>query len=118
MLFYEKVKKRKASNRVANRAAQSSAQQRGSYANYETGRSAVGSNTNIQNCIQEELTRYFELLEGQPPSDLYRMVMSQVEHTLITYVMEECGNNQSRAAEYLGISRGTLRNKLTEQGLL
>lgn len=106
MLFYDKVKKRKA------------VQRRDSFASRESGSSDVGSNTNIQNCIQEELNRYFELLEGQPPRDLYRMVMSQVEHTLITYVMEECGNNQSRAAEYLGISRGTLRNKLTEQGLL
>ena len=91
MLFYNKLKKVKATR---------------------------GNNTNIQNCIEDELTRYFELLDGQAPHDLYRMVMSQVEVTLITYVLEECGNNQSKAAEYLGISRGTLRNKLTEQGLI
>ncbi len=80
-------------------------------------RAARGSNTPIQDCIEKELSRYFDLLDGQPPNELYRMVMSQVEHSLFKYVLEECGNNQSRAAEYLGISRGTLRNKMNEHGL-
>lgn len=91
MLFYDKLKKAKTTR---------------------------GNNTNIQNCIHDELARYFELLDGQAPHDLHRMVMSQVEITLISYVLDECGNNQSKAAEYLGISRGTLRNKLNEQGLI
>lgn len=76
-----------------------------------------GTNTPIQQCIDKELARYFDLLDGQPPCELYRMVMSQVEYSLFKYVLEECGNNQSRAAEYLGISRGTLRNKMNEHGL-
>lgn len=81
-------------------------------------KSIRSKNTNIQNCLQDELTRYFELLDGQAPHDLHRMVMSQVEQTLIRFVLNECSNNQSKAAEYLGISRGTLRTKLNEQGLI
>jgi len=104
MLFYDKLKKNRAERDMASQE--------------DDMRRHSGNNTNIQRCIHTELDRYFELLEGQAPTDLYRMVMSQVEHTLIAYVLEECGNNQSRAAEYLGISRGTLRNKLNEQGLL
>ena len=77
-------------------------------------KSAGTGKTTIQRCVEQELTRYFELLDGQPPHDLHRMVMSQVESTLIKFVLDECGNNQSRAAEYLGISRGTLRNKINE----
>lgn len=76
--------------------------------------SAPRHKTAIQQCVEQELTRYFELLDGQPPRDLHRLVMSQVEKTLIEFVLEECGNNQSRAAEYLGISRGTLRSKIIE----
>ena len=31
--------------------------------------------------------------------------------------MRECGGNQTRAAEALGINRGTLRRKLRQYGL-
>lgn len=71
--------------------------------------------TAIEHCIQKELQRYFALLEGQPPADLYRLVMRQAEGALIRSVLAECKGNQSRAASWLGISRGTLRGKLAEQ---
>ena len=74
-------------------------------------------NTPIQRCVESELRKYFDMLDGQPPHDLYRMVMSQVENSLLRFVLAECGNNQSRAAEYLGISRGTLRSRINEQQL-
>lgn len=99
MLFYEKEKK----NRILRDVLST---------HIDNARKQPGQITPIQHCIQTELDRYFELLEDQEPSDLYRMVMSQVEHTLIEYVLQKCGNNQSKAAAYLGISRGTLRNKL------
>ena len=70
--------------------------------------------TAIQRCVQDELRRYFEMLDGQAPRELHRLVMGQVESALIAYVMEECRGNQSRAAQWLGISRGTLRGKLPE----
>ncbi len=70
--------------------------------------------TAIQRCVQDELARYFEMLDGQAPRELHRLVMGQVESALIAYVMEECRGNQSRAAQWLGISRGTLRGKLPE----
>lgn len=72
------------------------------------------STTAIESCIQSELERYFEMLDGEKPTGLYRMVIRQAEHALLASVMAECGGNQSRAAEWLGISRGNLRNKLAE----
>lgn len=108
MLFYDKLKKNiKADSTTTSR-----------HLTVDRRATGKGTNSNIQRCIEQEMARYFELLDGQVPHDLYRMVMGQVESALIQIVMEECGNNQSRAAEYLGISRGTLRNKLTEQGLI
>ena len=74
----------------------------------------TSSGTAIQRCVERELERYFEVLEGEAPRDLYRMVMHQVEETLIRSVMEQCRGNQSKAATWLGISRGTLRCKLSD----
>ncbi|MBX2835849.1 MAG: Fis family transcriptional regulator [Gammaproteobacteria bacterium] len=74
--------------------------------------SVPGEGTAIQQCVNEELRQYFALLKDQPPHDLYRMVMGQVESALLAHVMKECRGNQSKAATWLGISRGTLRTKL------
>ena len=70
--------------------------------------------TSIKQCVRDELRRYFELLDGEPPADLYRMVMQQVEASLLDTVLQECGGNRSRAAVWLGISRGKLRGKLAD----
>ncbi len=70
--------------------------------------------TVLQRCVDQQLEQYFEMLDGQPPHDLHRMVMQQVESALIDYVLKECRGNQSKAANWLGISRGTLRCKLNE----
>ena len=72
--------------------------------------------TPITHCVREELRRYFDMLDGQVPANVYHMVMRQAEHALIDSVMRECGGNQSKATKWLGISRGTLRNKLAEMG--
>lgn len=72
------------------------------------------SKTAIACCVSDELARYFNLLDGEPPSGLYRMVIRQAEHALLDTVMRECGGNQTKAAQWLGISRGNLRNKLAD----
>lgn len=71
--------------------------------------------TPICQCIEAELERYFDMLDGQAPHDLYRMVMHQAEQALLAYVMQETRHNQSKAAAWLGISRGTLRGKLADK---
>ncbi|MFK7995658.1 MAG: helix-turn-helix domain-containing protein [Granulosicoccus sp.] len=73
---------------------------------------ASGNRTAIEKCVQNELRRYFDMLDGEEPANLYRMVMRQAECALISMVMEECRGNQTRASEWLGISRGNLRTKL------
>ena len=40
--------------------------------------------------------------------------MRQAESSLLMTVMDECRGNQSKAATWLGISRGTLRGRLAE----
>lgn len=81
------------------------------------GAKKVNGNTALQQCVVAELDKYFAMLEGHPPNDLYKLVIAQVETALFSYVLEACGNNQSRAAEYLGVSRGTLRNRIVDLSL-
>lgn len=68
--------------------------------------------------VEELLQDYFAVLDGELPCDLYDVVMGEVEQPLLSTVMKYVGNNQSQAAEVLGISRGTLRKKLKHHGIL
>ena len=43
---------------------------------------------------------------------IYTNVIELVEETIILKALEECGNNQVKTAEMLGISRNTLRHRL------
>ena len=75
---------------------------------------AVARRTPIERCVGDELKRHFDLLGDEPPKDLYKLVMRQAESSLLMTVMDECRGNQSKAATWLGISRGTLRGRLAE----
>lgn len=71
----------------------------------------------LSEAVRHSLQHYFETLDGYEPSDLYRLVLSEVERPLLETVLIQCRGNQCRAAAYLGISRGTLRKKLQDHGL-
>ncbi|HEX7079920.1 MAG TPA: DNA-binding transcriptional regulator Fis [Gammaproteobacteria bacterium] len=60
----------------------------------------------------EALKSYFASLNGHKPGDLYQLVIGEVEKPLFKAVLNYTKGNQSRAAEILGINRGTLRKKL------
>lgn len=68
-------------------------------------------------CVGHSLKRYLKDLNGETPSELYDLVISQVEKPLLEIVMKRASNNQSRAAQMLGINRNTLRKKLRDHGL-
>ncbi len=46
------------------------------------------------------------------------MVIRTVEKPMLDVVMQQAEGNQSKAAEWLGINRNTLRRKLVEHKLL
>jgi Fis family transcriptional regulator len=71
----------------------------------------------LRDAVRDALSHYFEQLDGTPPNDLYELVMQQVEQPLFDAVMQHTGGNQSRAAGLLGISRSTLRKKLSHYGI-
>lgn len=64
--------------------------------------------------VTNTLTNYFETLEEEVPSDVYQMVISQVERPMIEFVLRKTEFNQTRSAEILGINRNTLRKKIQQ----
>jgi Fis family transcriptional regulator len=72
----------------------------------------------IEACIRANLEEYFQGIEGTDPTGLYDMLLKVVEKPLLDVVMERAGQNQSRAADWLGLNRNTLRKKLVEHQLL
>ena len=71
----------------------------------------------LAECVESALEQYFIHLEGQEPSGLYQMVLGEMEKPLLQTVMRQAGGNQTKAADILGINRGTLRKKLKQYGL-
>ena len=62
--------------------------------------------------VREALRAYFVRLDGHGASNLYELVLSEVEQPLIETVLEHCEHNQTKAAQILGLSRSTLRKKM------
>ncbi len=73
---------------------------------------------NLGDYMEYALNRYFSDLDGQPGGNLYEMVMRQVERPLLEIVLNHTGGNQTKAAQYLGINRATLRKRLKEHELI
>lgn len=76
------------------------------------------SKKSIDECVRETLDQYFKDLHGAEPHSLHDMLINVVEKPLLDVVMRHAEGNQSKAAEWLGINRNTLRRKLVEHKLL
>ena len=76
------------------------------------------SKKQIEECVRQSLESYFRDLGGSEPDGMYDMMIRVVEKPLIEVVMRHADQNQSRAAEWLGLNRNTLRKKLVEHKLI
>jgi Fis family transcriptional regulator, factor for inversion stimulation protein len=76
------------------------------------------SKKHIEECVRTSLEGYFRDLGGTEPDGMYDMMVKVVEKPLLEVVMHHADHNQSRAAEWLGLNRNTLRKKLVEHKLL
>ena len=76
------------------------------------------SKKQIEECIRASLDSYFKDLRGTEPDSMYDMMVRVVEKPLLEVVMQHADQNQSRAAEWLGLNRNTLRKKLVEHKLI
>lgn len=76
------------------------------------------NNQSIEACVRASLESYFRDLGGETPTNMYDMVLRLVEQPLLDVVMQHADQNQSRAAQWLGLNRNTLRKKLIEHQML
>ena len=72
----------------------------------------VSPTHSLREHAEKNLRRYFADLNGHDPSELYEMVLGEIEQPLLLTLMEYTRGNQSRAAAILGLNRSTLRKKL------
>ena len=72
----------------------------------------------IDECIRASLEQYFEDLRGAEPHAVHDMILRAVEKPLLDVVMKHADGNQSKAADWLGINRNTLRRKLLDHKLI
>jgi Fis family transcriptional regulator len=68
-------------------------------------------------CVRRVLIEYFKDLDGEMPGGIYEMVLNCVERPVLDLVLDHADGNQSRAAEWLGINRNTLRKKMQQHGI-
>jgi len=68
--------------------------------------------------VSAALNDYLSLVDADMVNDLYALVLAEVEAPLLEAVMQKARSNQSKAAQMLGISRGTLRTMLKQYKML
>ena len=71
----------------------------------------------LSDTVHHGLEGYFRDLDDAEPTNLYQLVIGEVERPLLESLMAYTRNNQSKAARMLGINRATLRKKLQRYGM-
>ena len=75
------------------------------------------SKTQIQECVRSSLEAFLKDLRGTEPDGIYNMMVNVVEKPLLEVVMQHAEHNQSKAAQWLGLNRNTLRKKIRDLDL-
>ena len=68
--------------------------------------------------VERVVRQYFAMLGDEIPTDLYELILKQVEEPLLSVVLEHSRGNQTKCAQILGLNRGTLRKKLKTYDLM
>lgn len=71
----------------------------------------------LSEAVDRAVKNYLSAMDGQEVTELYELVISEIEAPLLAAVMKRTSYNQSRASVMLGLNRGTLRKKLKKYGL-
>ena len=68
--------------------------------------------------VERVVREYFLALGDELPTDLYELILKEVELPLLKVVLEKTRGNQTKCAQILGLNRGTLRKKLKGYDLM
>lgn len=74
--------------------------------------------SSLRNDVERAMQQYFANLGDETVTDLYQLVLHEIEGPLLEAVLRHSGSNQSKASIMLGLNRGTLRKKLKQHGML
>ncbi|MEH6582606.1 MAG: DNA-binding transcriptional regulator Fis [Halioglobus sp.] len=84
----------------------------------EDGQEAFQQGGSLRDAVTLAMANYLKQLDGQMATDVYPMVLAEIEAPLLTAIMEYTRNNQTKASIMLGLNRGTLRKKLKQYKLI
>jgi len=89
------------------------------YQHPEIGKLAEMQNSStLRKEVERSMDQYFAHLGDSSVTNLYDLVLNEVEGPLLEAVLKHTGSNQSKASIMLGLNRGTLRKKLKQHGML
>ena len=71
----------------------------------------------LRDSVRQAVSGYVSKLNGKDTEDLYELALCEVEAPMLDVIMQYTRGNQTRAANMMGINRGTLRKKLKKYGL-
>ena len=71
----------------------------------------------LSKCVQDALATYLHNMDGHRVVDLHRLVIEEVERPLFETVVRHAGGNLTLAARMLGLTRSTLRKRLTHYSI-
>ncbi|MFI0397468.1 MAG: helix-turn-helix domain-containing protein [Thiolinea sp.] len=74
--------------------------------------------SSLSETVNRTLQDYLDALGDHEASNIYRLVVDEVERPMLEVMMRYTHGNQSRAAQCMGINRATLRTKLKRHNLL
>ena len=72
----------------------------------------------LKQAVKDTLSNYFTNIGAEQPVDFYFILLEEIERPLLEVLINHTHYNQVRMAQILGLSRGTLRKKLKQYGLL
>ena len=75
-------------------------------------------NLTLRQAVKDTLRNYFTNIGSEQPVDFYSILLEEIERPLLETLINYTHYNQVKMANILGISRGTLRKKLKQYGML
>jgi len=72
----------------------------------------------LKQAVKDTLRNYFTNIGNEQPVDFYSILLEEIERPLLEVLINFTHYNQVKMATILGISRGTLRKKLKQYGML
>jgi len=72
----------------------------------------------LKQVVKDTLHNYFTTIGNEQPIDFYSILLEEIERPLLEVLINHTHYNQVKMAHILGISRGTLRKKLKQYGML